>query len=110
MFISISKLNDLLIICDIVNDDLDNLKPKRPLEVFGLTVSDDVNYFNSGQGGKIRLPNVGAPVSVASTGSQSNEGDERLINADNGFVINVPCIQKIFKFYTRYLDIFRVDP
>jgi hypothetical protein len=90
----------LLIICDIVNNDLDNLKPKRPLEVNGLTVSDDVNYFSTEQGGKVKLPNVTA-TTAAAIGSQPLDKDGQ-INPDYGFVINVPCIQKIFKFYTRY--------
>ncbi len=96
----ILKLNDLLIICDIINNDLDNLKPKRPLDVTGLTVSDDVNYFNTGNG-KMKLPSMTA-VTGAALGNQTE--DQSLINPDNGFVINVPCIQKIFKFYARYFD------
>jgi hypothetical protein len=38
-------LNDLLIICDQNDSQFEKLKPKRPLDVYGMMVSDDVDAF-----------------------------------------------------------------
>ena len=40
-------LNDLLIICDQNDSQFEKLKPKRPLDVYGMMVSDDVDAFVS---------------------------------------------------------------
>jgi hypothetical protein len=50
-------------------------------------VSENVNAFNVKQV-RIKLP--------------SANNNEVQLNAENGFAIHVPCIQKVFKFYTRY--------
>jgi hypothetical protein len=82
----ISLFNDLLIISE--NENVNKqFKPKSPLDLIGILVSENVNTFNVKQV-RIKLP--------------SANNNEVQLNADNGFAIYVPCIQKVFKFYTRY--------
>jgi hypothetical protein len=84
------KLNDMLIICDEQNDQL---RPKRPLDVIGMSVSNDVNSFTTEQfRSRLKLPLV------------NNKKVNSLIKPENGFSINVPCIQKVFRFYARNLQ------
>ncbi len=45
--IYIILLNDLLIICDQTDNQYEKLKPKKPLEVTGLSVSENVNEYVS---------------------------------------------------------------
>lgn len=80
--------NDLLIICEL-EDANKQLKPKLPLDLIGMLVSSNVNAFNVKQV-RIKLP------------STTKTNNELQLNPENGFAINVPCIQKVFKFYTRY--------
>ena len=81
----------MLIICDQANNEHDQLKPKRPLDAIGMTVSPDVNAFST-EGTSVKL---NTRIRFASTG-RSN-----YIDPDNGFAINVPCVQKVFRFYAR---------
>lgn len=77
----------MLIICE-YNDETEQLKPKRPLDVIGMSVSTDVNAYTTGLNA-IKLP-----------GSK----EASLTREENGFSIDVPCIQKVFRFYTRNLQ------
>ena len=71
-----------------VNNDPNQLRPKKPLDLIGLLVSDDVDAFNFDQA-KVRFPSL------------AKRDSEGLLNPENGFSIDVPCIQKVFRFYTR---------
>ena len=76
----------MLIICDQAENEYEQLKPKRPLDVIGMSVSNDVNAYTNDQI-RIKLPIK----------------KDNLINAENGIAINVPCIQKVFRFYARFV-------
>ena len=76
----------MLIICDPVDTEYDQIKPKRPLDVIGISVSSEVNAF-TGEPTRIRFP--------------SASRKENLVDPEKGFSINVPCVQKVFKFYAR---------
>lgn len=80
----------MLIICD---DENDQLKPKRPLDVVGMTVSSDVNYFTG---------NTGVEQQIRHKFSIGQKKKTHfMITPENGFSIDVPCIQKCFRFYAR---------
>lgn len=75
--IYIMLFNDLLIISDLVEaNDCSKLKPKRPLDVNGILVSENVNEFS--------------PAALDHTSR---------LDPSRGFTIHVPCIQKVFKLY-----------
>ena len=78
----------MLIICDQAENENVPLKPKRPLDVIGMTVSADVNAFT---------PDVHLRASARFPSSSRNN----FINPDNGLSIDVPCVKKVFRFYSR---------
>lgn len=82
-------MNDLLIICDQTDSQYEKLKPKRPLDVIGISVSDDPNAYVSDQL-KLKFTNT--------------KLKDTLIVTENGFSINVPVIKKVFRFYARNLQ------
>ncbi|CAF0721765.1 unnamed protein product [Brachionus calyciflorus] len=79
-------LNDLLIICDFRNNDFENLKPKKPIDVTGMSVSNDVNEYITGKPEKLSTNPFG------------------LVNEDNGFAIHAPSILKVFRLFTRNMQ------
>jgi hypothetical protein len=81
--------NDLLIICDFEGSNKP-LKPKLPLDLIGMLVKENVNAFDVKQV-RIKLP------------SPTKSNKQMQLNVENGFAINIPCIQKVFKFYTRHI-------
>ena len=83
-------MNDLLIICDQTDSQYEKLKPKRPLDVIGISVSDDPNAYVSDQL-KLKFTNT--------------KLKDTLIVTENGFSINVPVIKKVFRFYARFESI-----
>jgi hypothetical protein len=56
-----------------------------------MSVSSDVNAFTREV--NLKLNNR---IRFASTGRTN------LIDSDNGFSLNIPCIQKVFKLYARF--------
>lgn len=83
--IYIVLLNDLLIICDQAENEFNQLRPKRPLEVIGMLASNDVSAFTADK----KLVKI--PMAYRKSG----------IDPVKGFSISVPCVQKVFKFYAR---------
>ena len=84
--IYIVLLNDLIIICDQAESEFEQLKPKRPLDVIGIIVSSEVNAFTEEKASKFL-----------------NMYKKNEIDPTKGFSLHVPCVQKVFKFYTRYI-------
>ena len=78
-------LNDLLIICDQPENNFYQLRPKRPLDAIGILVSNNVNAFTDDR------------MFVKNPSAYKRGG----IDPVKGFSINVPCVQKVFKFYAR---------
>jgi hypothetical protein len=77
----------MLIICDIVENETCRLKPKKPIILVGLDVSDDIREFTVHE--TLYLKKL----------TELSENASNLLNAENAFSINVPSIQKMFKFY-----------
>jgi hypothetical protein len=78
-------LNDLLIICDQAENEYDQLKPKRPLDVIGITVNCDLHDSKD----------------IKHKRFTSSTRKENIFDPEKAISVNVPCIQKLFKFYAR---------
>lgn len=81
----------MLIICDQCENEHNQLKPKRPLDAIGIMVSPDVNAYTTDNSG----------IKLNSRMRFASAGRNNVIDPDNGFSINVPCVQKVFRFYAR---------
>ena len=85
-------MSDLLIICDQADNEYDQLQPKSPLSLKGLSVSANVDAFN--------ISNSKFPLQRTRSKSASREN---LIRPENGISIDVPCIRRVFRFYARWV-------
>jgi hypothetical protein len=91
LFKIIIKLSDLLIICDQAENEYDQLQPKSPLSLKGISVSSNVDAFNN--------PKFPLPKTRSKSASRHRENS---IKPENGISIDVPCIRRVFRFYARF--------